>query len=98
MMSNFLAVLLAVYGVSHILVWEDGPWDVLSKIRYWFGVRYAEGGARYGVGGLGNLLNCQICTSVWITFPIAWLCSLHSIVAYGLAAVGFVCMVMDLVD
>ena len=96
-MAYLIAVLLAVYGVSHILVWEDGPFDILSKLRYFAGVRYS-GENRYSKNGIGGAFNCQICMSVWVAFPIAWLCSLHTVIAYGLAAVGFVCLIFDFID
>lgn len=90
----WLSVIFATYGVAHILVWEDGPYDILSKLRYFAGVRYS-GEDRYSKNGIGGVFNCQICMSVWVAFPIAWLCSLHTVIACGLAAIGFVCILID---
>ena len=90
----WMSVIFATYGISHILVWEDGPYDILSKLRYFAGVRYTESGARYGEGGLSGLLNCQICTSVWVAFPVALVCMIP-LVAVALSAIGAICMLSD---
>jgi hypothetical protein len=94
-MEILLSTLLATYGVSHLLVYDYGPWDILSKFRYFMGVRESPEG-RYSDKMIGSILNCLVCTSVWIAFPIAYLCTLNAILAYGLAAIGFVCLVNDL--
>jgi Protein of unknown function (DUF1360) len=56
------AAVLAVWRVTHSLVEEDGPWDVLRRTR-----SLAER-AR-----LGRLVNCFLCCSVWVAIPFAWL-------------------------
>lgn len=62
---NFVTVLLAVlavWRVTHLLVAEDGPWNVLSHLR-----RVAM------AVRLQRLADCFYCASVWIAIPFALL-------------------------
>ena len=52
--------ILAVWRITHLLNAEDGPWDVLVRVR-----RAA------GAGVLGSLLDCFYCLSLWIAAPFA---------------------------
>ena len=52
---------LAVWRVTHLLHLEHGPWGVLARARV-----AAE---RLG---LGNLIRCFYCLSLWVAFPVAW--------------------------
>jgi hypothetical protein len=52
---------LAVWRVTHFLNAEDGPWDVVVRLR-----RLA------GSGIAGQLLDCFYCLSVWIAAPVAF--------------------------
>jgi hypothetical protein len=51
---------LAVWRITHLLQAEDGPWDVVVKMR-----RTA------GAGILGQLMDCFYCLSLWIALPFA---------------------------
>jgi hypothetical protein len=51
---------LAVWRITHFFVAEDGPWDVVIRLR-----RHA------GDGSLGKLLDCFYCLSMWIAAPFA---------------------------
>ena len=51
---------LAAWRVTHLLGSEDGPWGALARLR-----RAA------GTGGLGRLLDCFYCLSLWIALPFA---------------------------
>lgn len=51
---------LAVWRVTHILNAEDGPWDIVLRLR-----RLA------GSGFAGHLLDCFYCLSIWIAAPAA---------------------------
>ena len=53
---------LAVWRVTHLLNAEDGPWDLLVKLR-----QFA------GNGVFGDLLDCFYCLSLWVAAPLAWL-------------------------
>jgi hypothetical protein len=52
---------LAVWRITHLLNAEDGPWDLLVKLR-----RLA------GNGVFGSLLDCFYCLSLWVAAPLAW--------------------------
>jgi hypothetical protein len=51
---------LGVWRVTHLLFAEDGPWDVVIRLRQWA-----------GTGFWGSLLDCFYCLSVWIAAPFA---------------------------
>jgi hypothetical protein len=53
---------LAVWRVTHLLQAEDGPWDLVVRLRQ-----------AVGNGFWGRLLDCFHCLSVWIAAPAAWL-------------------------
>jgi hypothetical protein len=53
--------ILGVWRVTHLLHAEDGPWDLVARLR-----RSA------GTGFWGSLLDCFYCSSVWIAVPFAW--------------------------
>ena len=61
MISVWLAAgILATWRVTHLIVAEDGPWDVVARLR-----RLA------GAGMLGQLMDCFYCASLWVAIPIA---------------------------
>ena len=53
-------VILATWRLTHLLAAEDGPWDVIVRLR-----------RRAGDGILGQLMDCFYCASLWIAAPIA---------------------------
>jgi hypothetical protein len=58
-----LLAALATWRLSHLLVHEDGPWDLASRLR-----------ARAAGSELGRALDCLNCTSLWLAAPVAaWL-------------------------
>jgi hypothetical protein len=54
--------LLTVWRITHLLQAEDGPWDVVVRLR-----RAA------GNGFWGKLLDCFYCLSLWVAAPLAFL-------------------------
>ena len=52
--------LLATWRVAHLLAYEDGPWDVLVRMR-----------VALGDGALGRLVDCFHCVSLWVAAPFA---------------------------
>ena len=52
---------LGVWRVTHLLWGEDGPFDVLVRIRRLF-----------GNGVFGQMLDCFYCLSLWVAMPFAW--------------------------
>lgn len=53
---------LAVWRVTHLLAAEDGPFDLMVRLR-----------RRAGTGFWGSLLDCFYCLSLWVAVPFAWL-------------------------
>lgn len=58
---RFLLAALAVWRVTHLLVKEDGPWDIMVRFR-----------RALGSGFFGSLLSCSYCLSVWIAAPFTF--------------------------
>jgi Protein of unknown function (DUF1360) len=59
---RFILGLLTVWRIAHLLQAEDGPWDIVVRLR-----RVA------GNGFWGNLLDCFYCLSLWVAAPLAFL-------------------------
>ena len=52
---------LATWRVTHLLIVEDGPWEVLAKFRALVALRFFRG-----------LLDCFYCLSLWVALPFAF--------------------------
>ncbi|MDL2355988.1 MAG: hypothetical protein QFF03_12095 [Pseudomonadota bacterium] len=59
---RLLLGVLAVWRITHLLQAEDGPWDLVVRLR-----------ARAGDGAAGRLMDCFYCLSLWIALPFALL-------------------------
>lgn len=57
---NFILAVLATWRVTHLLANEDGPADLIVKLRVALGDSLA-----------GSLMDCFNCLSIWIAAPIA---------------------------
>src|ERR1044071_3566243 len=53
--------ILFVWRITHLLAAEDGPWQVVVRLR-----RAA------GASVLGQLLDCFYCLSLWVSLPVAF--------------------------
>ena len=64
MQSYWLAAgVVCCWRITHLLQAEDGPWDLVVRLR-----------RRAGSGFWGKLLDCFYCLSLWVALPIAvWL-------------------------
>lgn len=64
-MLGFLLVsyILASYGITNLLVYGTGPFDVLSKMRDWCDEH---------IPTIGDMLKCMMCTST----NVGWIVSL----------------------
>jgi len=61
---SFALCTLALWRFTHLLAEEDGPWDLIVRLR-----------KGMGDGFLGNLFDCFYCLSLWLSLPPAiWLC------------------------
>ena len=52
---------LSVWRVTHLLNAEDGPWDLVVRLRQ-----------RAGTGLWARLLDCFYCLSLWVAAPLAY--------------------------
>jgi len=52
---------LSVWRMTHLLNAEDGPWDLMVRLR-----------RRAGTGFWASLLDCFYCLSLWIAAPLAY--------------------------
>jgi len=57
---RFVVAILATWRVTHLLALEDGPWDLVVRLRL-----------RLGSGFVGSLMDCFKCLSLWIAAPAA---------------------------
>lgn len=61
----FVLSALAVWRLTHLVAEEDGPWDLIVRLR-----------AGLGTGMLGRLFDCFYCLSLWFALPFAvWIAS-----------------------
>ena len=60
---GLIVAILATWRVSHLLAAEDGPFDLVARLR-----------ARAGNGMWGRLMDCPYCLSLWVAAPATvWL-------------------------
>jgi len=56
----FVLSALAIWRLTHLFAKEDGPWDLIVRLRAWL-----------GTGFFGRLMDCFYCLSLWFAFPFA---------------------------
>jgi hypothetical protein len=80
---QFLLAALAVWRVTHLLAFEDGPGDLIVKLRALLGDSFA-----------GRLMDCFLCLSLWIAAPAALLVTRTPLewMLVGLALSGAACL------
>jgi len=60
---NLVLSMLAAWRLTHLVSKEDGPFDLVYKLR-----------KKLGNGFFGKLMDCFYCSSVWIAVPFGiWL-------------------------
>jgi hypothetical protein len=55
---SFVLASLAVWRISHLLALEDGPFDLIVRLRA-------------HLGNSGHVLDCFYCVSLWVAAPMA---------------------------
>ncbi|NQX38288.1 Protein of unknown function [Pedobacter steynii] len=55
----FLISVLAVWRVTHLIQAEDGPFDIIYKLRKLAGESF-----------FGSLMDCFFCLSIWVALPV----------------------------
>lgn len=56
----FVLGVLCVWRITHLLQAEDGPWDLVVRLRLFVGDTF-----------WGKLLDCFYCLSLWVALPFA---------------------------
>jgi hypothetical protein len=72
---RLLLAALATWRLTHLLAFEDGPWEIVARLR-----------RRAGSGFWGSLMDCFNCLSLWVAagvtaivrpsrwdWPLVWL-------------------------
>lgn len=57
---QFVVAVLATWRLARLIAREDGPFDLVVKLR-----------AKAGGGFAGQLMDCPYCLSLWIALPFA---------------------------
>jgi len=80
---RFLLAALTTWRLTHLLVEEDGPWDIVLRLR-----------VRLKASTLGKAMDCFYCSSLWIAVPITLAVnySSHDWVLTWLAISGASCL------
>lgn len=81
--AQLVLAVLATWRLTHLLVREDGPFDVVARAR-----------AALGDGLLGRMADCFNCTSLWVAIPFSLWMSTQPIEALvlWLAVSGAACL------
>lgn len=58
---QFALAVLGTWRLGHLVAREDGPFDVIVRVR-----------ARVGHGAAGALMDCPHCLGFWVAAPFAW--------------------------
>lgn len=58
--QELLLVMLATWRITHLLANEDGPGEIVLRLR-----------VRLGASWLGRLMDCFYCLSLWVALPAA---------------------------
>lgn len=59
-LDDFLVLTLVIWRVSHLTSSEDGPFDIIVRLRKLF-----------GDSTIGKLMDCFYCVSVWTALILA---------------------------
>jgi hypothetical protein len=80
---RFVLAVLATWRVTHLLASEDGPADIVFRLR-----------KRLGEGWVGSLMDCFNCLSLWVAAAAAFVVSTHPLmwVVSWLALSGGACL------
>lgn len=75
---------LAAWRLTHLLAAEDGPFNLVLKLR-----------RRLGSNAWGRLMDCPYCVSLWVAAPLALLLA-GDVPGWGLSTLalsGAVCII-----
>jgi hypothetical protein len=58
---QLVVIILAVWRITHLLQAEDGPWDLVFRLRKLMGSSF-----------FGHLMDCFYCLSIWVALPFGY--------------------------
>ena len=94
-LTDLILVPVAIWYVTHLLMWEGGPWGSLDFIREKvFGVKveFVSEKLPYHTierfGFLADLIMCVYCFGFWVGIAIAALWYFVPLAAYAIGVVG----------
>lgn len=67
---QFIILALATWRVSHLLTYEDGPFNIFQKLRTFVGIS-EELDEHDNYSFFAKLLSCLKCNSIWVG-AIVW--------------------------
>jgi hypothetical protein len=84
---QFIILTLSTWRITHLIQAEDGPWDVIFKIRKWV-----------GNGFVGSLMDCFYCLSIWTAIPFAMVAgsTITEYIVYTMAMSGGAILIQKL--
>ncbi|MGD1046697.1 MAG: DUF1360 domain-containing protein [Bacteroidota bacterium] len=59
--EKYLILIIVVWRLTHLISAEDGPFDLIIKLRKYAGNTF-----------FGKLMDCFYCLSIWIGFAAGW--------------------------
>lgn len=65
--AQFVILALAMFRITRLIIADDGPWDVLARVRKRLGI-----GEPGEVGFWDGLLSCPWCVSIWLAPLAIW--------------------------
>lgn len=85
----FILSILCVWRITHLLSKEDGPFDLVFKLR-----------KKAGAVFFASLLDCFYCVSIWVALPFGlWLGhNWWEKMLYWLAISGAACLLQKLTE
>ncbi|HJP90334.1 MAG TPA: hypothetical protein VJ875_00155 [Pyrinomonadaceae bacterium] len=66
--ARLVLAVLATWRITHLLANEDGPWDLIARVRAPLGSRM-----------WGRLMDCFQCLSLWVALPMAFFVSSRAV-------------------
>ncbi len=86
---SLVLMALATWRLMTLLVYEDGPWHLLTRFRGAFGVLHDDDGPMgWPTSMPGSLFRCTSCMGLWIAPLIVALWWVFPVVVWALALSG----------
>lgn len=86
-----ILIILAVYRITNLIVYEDGPADIFTLWRGWLFDKLGEGHWIY------RGFNCPMCVSFWLSLAAIWALETNPLLAW-LGCAGAVALLFRIGD